>query len=106
MPVAPESLTKGTEVWHVKIKDGNGLLMRPELHHGVVTGGGLSQVLIQWDHIARIDRGSLRWMADWVSATALEAWQDAYVRLGTIRTEAAITLHRADAARLHVNREM
>lgn len=106
MPVTPDSLVKGTEVWWVRIEDHAGLLETPELRHGVVTGGGPSQVLIQWDHEASVERSNRCWQAERLSASPEHAWDAAYDQLScawrTYEQVQAVAMR----AQLHVNAKL
>lgn len=98
MPVQPDSLIKGTEVWRVQIENFSELLDPPRLAHGVVTGGGEMQVIIQWDHLNGSTRESRLHVADEVSSDKVDAWRDAADRLTCITDQARHRLSRAAGA--------
>jgi hypothetical protein len=78
MPVSEEYLTKGNEVWTVHYAGADWLHSAdhvPFLRHGIVTGGGEQQSIIQWDGDRNPDRESKYRAAQRVSSTRLEAWK-------------------------------
>lgn len=95
-------LTRGDEVWFVQIERGNELLGIPELHHGVVTGGGPYQVVIDWDHWNRPDRASRRWIEERVSLSEADAWSDARRRLQDIADTARSRVDKAESVWKHI----